>query len=119
MRWDDGGADLVAPHVLHRADQDEQTRRQELVTKVAARTLVQASHATAHAFQPVDLQNGERIAWTFRPGHGARARYHWVSVRNIVSQGDGSEYRSQAEQTALPARRTGLGDAPWLSAPPW
>ncbi|MBK3640104.1 hypothetical protein JHN46_05425, partial [Streptomyces sp. MBT33] len=39
VRWDDGGADLVAPHVLHRADQDDQARRQELVTEVAARML--------------------------------------------------------------------------------
>ncbi|MEU3050515.1 hypothetical protein ABZ705_29100 [Streptomyces sp. NPDC006984] len=112
VRWDDGGADLVAPHVLHRADQDDQACRQELVTEVAARTLVLASHATAHAFQPVDLPDGERIAWTFRTGHGARARYHWVSVRNIISQGDGSEYRWQADQAARLARRTGLDDAP-------
>ncbi|MBL1115354.1 hypothetical protein JK364_23575 [Streptomyces sp. 110] len=110
--WVDGGADLVAPHVLHRADQDDQARRQELVTEVAARTLVLASHATAHVFQPVDLPDGERIAWTFRTGHGARARYHWVSVCNIISQGDGSEYRWQADQAARLARRTGLDQAP-------
>ncbi|MEV8600981.1 hypothetical protein AB0465_14000 [Streptomyces griseoviridis] len=109
VRWDDGGADLVAPHVLHRADQ---ARRQVLVTEVAARTLVLASRATAHAFQPVDLPDGKRIAWTFRTGHGARARYHWVSVRNIIGQGDGSEYRWQADQAARLARVTGLDDAP-------
>jgi hypothetical protein len=117
VRWDDGGADLVAPHVLHRADQDAdahrqvQERRRELVTEVAARTLVLASHITAHTFQPVDEPDGERIAWTFRTGHGARARYHWVSTRNVLSMGQGSEYRWQAEQSARLARRTGLDDA--------
>ncbi|MFJ9900589.1 hypothetical protein ACIQPR_45410 [Streptomyces sp. NPDC091280] len=112
VRWGDDAVDLVAPHVLHRADQDDQARRQVLVTEVAARMLVLASRATAHAFQPVDLANGERIAWTFRTGHGARARYHWVSVRNIIGQGDGSEYRGQADQATRLARRTGLDDAP-------
>lgn len=112
VRWDDGGADLVAPHVLRRADQDDQARRQELVTEVAARTLVLASHTTAHGFQQVDQPDGERIAWTFRTGHGAHARYHWVSVRNVLSHGDGSEYRWQADQAARLARRTGLDDAP-------
>ncbi|MGW3971052.1 hypothetical protein ACWEFD_17355 [Streptomyces ardesiacus] len=112
VRWDNGGADLVAPHVLHRADQDDQARRQELVTEVAARTLVMASHISAHSFQPVDLPDGEHIAWTFRTGRGARARYRWVSTRNVVSLGDGSENRWQAEQAARLARRTGLDEAP-------
>ncbi|MER6367191.1 hypothetical protein ABT255_02225 [Streptomyces mirabilis] len=112
VRWDDGGADLVAPHVLHRADQDAEQRRQELVTEVAARTLVLASHITAHTFQPVDQPDGERIAWTFRTGHGAHARYRWVSTRNVLSSGDGSEYRWQAEQAARLARCTGLDEAP-------
>lgn len=112
VRWDDDGADLVAPHVLHRADQNDRARRQELVTEVAARTLVMASHITAHSFQSVDQADGERIAWTFRTGNGARARYHWMSVRNVVSQGDGSEYRWQAEQSALLARRTSLDEEP-------
>ncbi|GAA0574788.1 hypothetical protein [Streptomyces mordarskii] len=108
VRWDDGGADLVAPHVLHRAE----AHRQELVTEVAARILVLSSHITAHAFQPVDQPDGERIAWTFRTGRGARARYHWASVRNVISLGDGSEYRWRAEQAARLARRTGLDEAP-------
>ncbi|MDX3020120.1 hypothetical protein [Streptomyces acidiscabies] len=111
VRWEDGGADLVVPHVLHRADQDAEQRRQELVTEVAARTLVLASHITAHTFQPVDQPDGERIAWTFRTGHGARARYRWVSARNVLSSGDGSEYRWQAEQAARLARRTRLDEA--------
>ncbi|MEV6133082.1 hypothetical protein AB0M05_40890 [Streptomyces violaceusniger] len=108
VRWDDGGADLVAPHVLHRAE----AHRQELVTEVVARFLVLSSHITAHAFQPVDQPDGERIAWTFRTGHGARARYHWASTRNVISLGDGSEYRWQAERAARLARRTGLDEAP-------
>ncbi|MFD4574251.1 hypothetical protein ACFWNK_19815 [Streptomyces sp. NPDC058417] len=112
VRWDDGDADLVAPHVLHRADQDQEARRQELVTEVAARTLVLSSHSTAHTFQPVDQPDGERIAWTFRTGYGSHARYRWVSTRNVVSLGDGSEYRWQAEQAARLARRTGLDEAP-------
>ncbi|MGX5184947.1 hypothetical protein ACWKT5_19490 [Streptomyces avermitilis] len=112
VRWDDGGADLVAPHVLHRADRDAEARREELVTEVAARTLVLAAHVTAHSFQPVDQPDGERIAWTFRTGHGARARYHWVSARNVLSMGPGSEYRWQAEQSARLGRRTGLDEAP-------
>jgi hypothetical protein len=98
--------------VLHRADQDAEQRRQELVTEVAARTLVLASHITAHTFQPVDQPDGEHIAWTFRTGHGAHARYHWVSTRNVLSSDDGSEYRWQAEQAARLARRTGLDEAP-------
>ncbi|MFK0154210.1 hypothetical protein ACIQVK_19320 [Streptomyces sp. NPDC090493] len=112
VRWDDGGADLVAPHVLRRADQAAERRRQELVTEVAARTLVLSSHTTAHTFQPVDQPDGERIAWTFRTGHGAHGRYRWVSTRNVLSSGDGSEYRWQAEQAARLARRTGLDEAP-------
>ncbi|MFE9619750.1 hypothetical protein [Streptomyces sp. NPDC006384] len=90
-------------------------RRQELVTEVAARTLVLGTHSTAHSFQPVDQpdgERGERIAWTFRTGHGARARYHWVSVRNVISMGVGSEYRWQAERSARLGRRTGLDEAP-------
>ncbi|MDH6489622.1 hypothetical protein [Streptomyces sp. SAI-127] len=112
VRWDDGDADLIAPHVLHRADQDAEAHRQELVTEVAARTLVLSAHATAHSFQPVDQPDGERIAWTFRTGNGASARYRWVSTRNVLSDGNGSEYRWQAEQAARLARRTGLDDAP-------
>ncbi|MEU0950459.1 hypothetical protein ABZ379_48750 [Streptomyces canus] len=113
VRWDDGDADLVAPHVLHRAEPvDEETHRQELEAEVAARTLAISAHITAHTFQPVDQPDGERIAWTFRTGHGASARYRWVSTRNVLSDGTGSEYRWQAEQAARLARRTGLDEAP-------
>ncbi|MFJ2629545.1 hypothetical protein ACIO6T_40885 [Streptomyces sp. NPDC087532] len=103
-------ADLVAP-ALRRADQVAEDRRKELVTEVAARIFVQGSHITAHTFQPVDLPDGERIAWTFRTEHGARARYRWVSVRNVIGRGDGYEYRWQADQAARLARRTGLDEA--------
>ncbi|MGW2657028.1 hypothetical protein ACWC1D_25650 [Streptomyces sp. NPDC001478] len=105
-------AERLAETEISVAGQDDQTRRRELVTEVAARTLALASHATAHAFQPVDLSDSERIAWTFRTGHGARARYLWVSARNVVGQGHGYEYRWQADQSARLARRTGLDDAP-------
>lgn len=112
VRWDDGDADLIAPHVLHRAEQADDACRQDLVTEVATRSLVLSHHVTAHAFQPVDQPDGERIAWTFRTGHGASARYHWVSVRGVVTSDNGCEYRWQAEQSARLGRRTGLDEAP-------
>ncbi|MFF4900493.1 hypothetical protein [Streptomyces sp. NPDC001068] len=62
------------------AAQEGQVYRQELRAEVAACTLTVAAHITAHGFQPV----GERIAWTFRTGHGASARYRWVSTRYVV-----------------------------------
>ncbi|MFK0063390.1 hypothetical protein ACIQTN_29695 [Streptomyces werraensis] len=102
----------TAPAEAADAHREVQARRRELVTEVAARTLVLGAHIDAHSFQPVDQPDGERIAWTFRTGHGARARYHWVSTRNVLSAGDGSEYRWQAEQSARLGRRTGLDEAP-------
>jgi hypothetical protein len=100
---------LAAPH---RAEPDDQAHRAELETEVAARTLVISGRITAHGFQPVHQPDGERIAWTFRTGHGARARYRWVSTRGAVGPGDGHEYRWQAERTARHARRIGLDETP-------
>ncbi|MFJ4469536.1 hypothetical protein ACIP2X_18865 [Streptomyces sp. NPDC089424] len=91
---------------------DGEQHRQDLQTEIAARILILGCYITSHAFQPVDQPDGERIAWTFRTAHGARARYHWVSTRNVVSVGEGGEYRWQAEKAARLARRTGLDDAP-------
>ncbi|WP_411092275.1 hypothetical protein [Streptomyces sp. 049-1] len=102
----------AAPAEAADAHREVQERRRELVAEVAARTPALSAHITAHSFQPVDQPDGERIAWTFRTGHGARARYRWVSARNVLGLGDGSEYRWQAEQSARLGRRTGLDEAP-------
>ncbi|MDI9836255.1 hypothetical protein [Streptomyces sp. KAU_LT] len=87
-------------------------RRQELQTEVAARTLVLTEHITAHTFQPAAEPRGELIGWTFRTGHGSHARYRWVSTRHVIGQGDGYDYRWQAERSLRLARATGLDDTP-------
>ncbi|MFF4205540.1 hypothetical protein ACFYZ8_33380 [Streptomyces sp. NPDC001668] len=72
-----------------------------------ARAAAQAVHPGAHDFHPVH-RSGEDTpsGWSFRTGHGSRARYGVVALTAEVAPVGLYEYRTTAERAFLQAVRT-------------
>ncbi|MFB7496056.1 hypothetical protein ACFC09_15415 [Streptomyces sp. NPDC056161] len=104
-------AGVDAPSV---EDQEETALREE----IGAHFTVLAEDGNAHAFQRVQPR-GEAypVAWTYRIGYGADARYGWVTAGGRVRGEVPAEYRWQAEEAAVDAVRLTAGkSSPLLEA---
>ncbi|MFC8723715.1 hypothetical protein [Streptomyces bacillaris] len=67
-----------------------------------AEAVARAVHADAHTFQPIQPKDAPAIvAWSFRTGHGASARYGVVTVECQVAPIGLYEYRTTAERAFL------------------
>ncbi|MFJ3545436.1 hypothetical protein ACIPQH_25110 [Streptomyces rubiginosohelvolus] len=67
-----------------------------------AEAAARALHADAHTFMPIQPSDAPAVvAWSFRAGHGASARYGVVTVECKVSPIGLYEYRTTAERAFL------------------
>jgi hypothetical protein len=78
--------------------------------EAAALLTVISQDTYAHAFQPVQPRGSAfPVAWTYRTGYGAAARYGWVTAGGRAVSVVGSEYRWQAENLAAASVRMDKG----------